>query len=287
MDRIGIIGLGRMGRAMAQRLSGRNIPVTVWTRSGISAADAASWGVTPATSLAELTTASDTIVLSLLDDTAVGEVLDTLLAQSDLEGRLIIDTSTVAPHVLQSRIGALHATGASAVDAPVSGGPEMVLAGTCGVFIGGADQDVARAEAALSPLSSRIFPVGPLGAGLVMKTINNSMIQIYTDGLRQLLPLAKRAGLSLETTLTILGGGPAGQPFIRDRLPKILGHDADVGFVMSAALKDNDVFQRILADYGLLSGALAAAAKSQTAAIAADFADKDPVAFIAHAYHSA
>ncbi|MBS8271515.1 hypothetical protein DYI26_22840, partial [Halomonas litopenaei] len=92
-----------------------------------------------------------------------------------------------------------------------------------------------------------------------MKTINNSMIQCYFSGLDDMMPLAKRAGLPLETALRILCGGPAGIPMIADRIPKILGDDETVGFEIQAAHKDNGVFQRVVEAYGLSSPILALA----------------------------
>lgn len=287
MDRIGIVGLGRMGSAMALRLAGQGMDVTGWTRSGMSDTDAAAWGISRAGTLVDLIAASDTVLLSLFDDAAVGEVLDTALAAGGLENRLFIDTSTVAPNVLQSRIDALHAAGASAVDAPISGGPEMVMAGTCGLFLGGAPDDVTRAMAVTRQISERCFAVGPLGAGMVMKTVNNSMLQAYATALMEQLRLAKRAGLPLETAINIVCGGPAGMTMIKDRVPKILGQDPEVGFTIAGILKDAQLFQRIAADYGVETPVLAQAEAMERAAIAEGLADIDPAHLIAHAYHSA
>ena len=278
MTQIGIIGLGRMGSAIAQRMQAQGHNVQGWTRSG-RAVD----GIATTMDLPTLVEACDTLILSLLDDTAVASVLDACLAQ-DLTGKIIIDTSTVVPTILKDRISQIEAKGALAVDAPISGGPELVLAGQCGVFIGGSDDASARAQTALSAISGRVFHVGPLGTGLVMKTINNSMLQCYFSGLDDMMPLAKRAGLPLETALRILSGGPAGMPMIADRIPKILGEDKTVGFEIQAAHKDNDVFQRVVAAYGLTSPMLAEAAKRQKAALDAGLGESDPAALVSAAY---
>jgi len=281
MERIGIIGLGRMGSAMAARFAAQGVPVTGWTRSGRAVE-----GVPQAPDLVALALASDILILSLFDDAAVAEVLDTLLPL-DIRGRLIVETSTVVPTLLTDRAAAFAAAGAAVVDAPVSGGPDMVLAGTCGIFMGGAPDAAARAQAVLAALSGRIFHVGPLGTGLVMKTINNAMMQSYATALTDMLRLAKRAGLPLETALGILCGGPAAMPMIRDRLPKILGEDTEVGFPMSGILKDNDVFRRVAHAFGVETPGLALAAERYRAAIAEGFGDADPAALIAAAYHDA
>ncbi|MCV2866416.1 NAD-binding protein [Albidovulum sediminicola] len=171
------------------------------------------------------------------------------------------------------------------MDAPISGGPEMVLAGNCGVFIGGEDAEAARARASLSATSGRIFHVGPNGTGLVMKVINNGMMQAYMAGLADLLPLAKRAGLSLENALRILSGGPAGQPVIAARIPKILGEDDTVGFAVSAVFKDNDVARHVLKSFGLTSPILDVFAHRRDAIEKAGLMDHDPAAILRNAYY--
>jgi 3-hydroxyisobutyrate dehydrogenase-like beta-hydroxyacid dehydrogenase len=278
MQQVGVIGLGRMGSAIAQRLQSQGKAVTSWTRSGRAAE-----GVPIAPKLTTVVAQSDILILSLYDDAAVTDVLEQMLAL-DLNGKLIIDTSTVLPTVLTDRIDRITALGANAVDAPISGGPEMVAAGSCGIFIGGDDHAAQMARDVLTTLSDRIFHVGPLGAGLVMKTINNAMLQCYMQGLEELLPLAKRAGLPLETAITILSGGPAGMPMVRDRIPKILGTDETVGFPLTAILKDNGIFQDVLAAYDLQSPLLRMSRTHQETAIAEGLGDADPAQLIAAFY---
>ena len=281
MDRIGVIGLGRMGAAMAQRFAGQGVPVTGWTRSGRGPE-----GLALAPDLPALVAASDLLLLSLFDDAAVAEVLDALLPL-DLAGRLVADTSTVVPAHLTSRADRFAAAGAAVVDAPVSGGPEMVAAGSCGFFIGGPPEAAARAQAALAPLSQRIFHVGPLGTGLVMKTVNNALMQSYTAGLVEQLQVAARAGLPLDTALTILCGGPAGLPMLRDRVPRILGQDTSVGFPVSGVAKDNAVFRRIAADAGVATPTLDAFAAILAEATEAGLGGADMAALITRAYRDA
>ncbi len=281
MDRIGVIGLGRMGAAMALRFAAQSVPVTGWTRSG-RAVD----GVATAPDLATLVAASDTLILSLFDDAAVGAMLDAL-AGHDLSGKLIIETSTIAPSTLKSRAAALAGRGAMLADAPVSGGPELVAAGACGIFIGADPGTAARAEQALAPLSTRMFHVGGLGTGLAMKTVNNALLQTYFAGLVEQMQVAKRAGLDLETALTILCGGPAGVPMVRDRLPKILGRDPAVGFTVAGIAKDNAVFQRVAGELGVAVPTLRAAEAMIADGMAAGLEGADPAALIARAYRDA
>lgn len=280
MEQTGIIGLGRMGGAIARRLSAPGLSVAGWTRSGRQVD-----GIDCTPDLKILVESSDTLILSLFDDAAVAEILDALL-EFDLKGKQIIDTSTVVPNILKDRIGRINDLGATAVDAPISGGPELVLAGMCGIFIGGDHASAARAGDTLAAISGRIFHVGPLGTGLVMKVINNSMLQTYFNGLADFMPLAKQAGLPLETALRILSGGPAGLPMVADRIPKVLGEDKEVGFSLQATFKDNQVFQRVMKSFNLNSPMLARFETQIAAAIAEGMGDEDPAALINRAYDS-
>ena len=278
MVKIGVIGLGKMGCAIARRMRFKGINVSGWTRSG-----RAPEGINTFENLETLVEKSDILILSLFDDAAVTNILDALL-RFDLKGIQIIDTSTVSPQILIERADQLYDKGAIFVDAPISGGPELVENGTCGIFIGGDDFSAERAAGHLSPISQRIFHVGPLGTGMVMKTINNSMVQIYVSGLTELIPLAKKAGLPLKTALDILCTGPAGLPVVSDRIPKILGDDATVGFTNSGTAKDNDVFRKILHHFDMRSPMLEGFDRQRTFSEKMGLAERDPAELIRAAY---
>jgi 3-hydroxyisobutyrate dehydrogenase len=264
-DRIGIIGLGRMGRALAARLAGQGLEVTGWTRSG--GAPVAE-GVTIAAAMADAVAAADILILSLFDDAAVRETLGRLAAL-DLTGRLIVETSTVAPSVVRDAAPAIEAAGGRIIDAPISGGPEMVAAGTIGLFVGGAEADVARFLPIAARLSPRVVPVGALGAGHAAKIVNNVALGGAWQAMIESTRLGARLGLDLETMVRILEDSPASNPSFRTRVPKILGQDREVGFPVSGVLKDQDLFLRIAAGAGEDLPALAAA-RANFAQVAGD-----------------
>jgi 3-hydroxyisobutyrate dehydrogenase len=106
--------------------------------------------------------------------------------------------------------------------------------------------------------------MGPLGAGMAMKTINNGMMQIYGAGLTEMLPVAKRAGIALEDVLTVLNAGPAGTDFIRDTdAENHRGGPESVGFTLNGVLKDNEVFRRVAESYGAPSRTLEIAGRGR------------------------
>lgn len=280
-ERIGVIGLGRMGRAMAVRLAGQGAHVTGWTRSGFDPDEAAALGFAATASLEEAVAASDILLLSLFDDAAVSQIL-AQLSGMDLSGRLIVETSTVAPSVVREAASGIEATGGRIIDAPVSGGPEMVVAGTVGLFVGGAPEDVAHFAPVAARLSSRVVPVGALGAGHAAKIVNNVALNGAWQVMIEAKRLGSRLGLDLEAMVGFLQDSPASNPAFRARVPKILGQDREVGFTVAGALKDQDLCLGIASQVSESLPALAAARDHFANAVRDGQGDEDVAHVIPH-----
>jgi len=273
-ERIGIAGLGRMGGAMATRLAGEGFSVTGWTRSGLSPERAAGLGIAAASDLSSLSAASDIVILALLDDAAVHAVLDEL-AGASAAGKLIVDTSTVSPQTLRAHQAAMEAKGAALLDAPISGGPEMLLAGTVGLYIGGAEKDFRRFLPVAETLSNRIHHVGSLGDGASAKLVNNMMLMGLWQVMKEAIELGGKAGLARDKMMEILAGSPAASPAMKSRLPVILGETDAVGFPVSGVLKDMGVVLDLADRLGVATPAIEAARASFRQAAAMGYAEAD------------
>lgn len=273
-EAIGIIGLGRMGKAMAERLSGEGFTVTVWTRRGIGKDEAESLNIRPAATIVELAVASDIIILSLMDDTSVSQML-AALCREPLEGRLLVETSTVSPETLRGHMNAISAAGASAIDAPISGGPPQVRSGTIGMYIGGSETDYQRFSPVARTLSNRVLHVGPLGHGAAAKLVNNMMLLGFWQTLKEALTLGRAAGLSSDTMLAFLEGSPAATPAFKARLPVIRGEDDVVGFALSGVVKDARVVANLADHLRLSLPAIRASLTSFEEADAMGYGDAD------------
>ncbi len=270
--RIGIIGLGRMGSAMAARLAASGFPVIGWSRSGIppdftETADLA-------VDIPSLAAASDFIILALLDDAAVHAVAASL-ATRDLSGKLIVDTSTVSPLTLASHQAMVEQKGGRLLDAPISGGPEMLATGKAGFYIGGREEDFRRFLPVAEVLSDRIHHVGTLGHGAASKLINNMMLTGLWESLKEALQLGARAGLARDRMIEVLSGSPAASPAMKGRLPVVLGETDHVGFPVSGVVKDISVVRDYAAHLGVAIPAMKAALASFETAAGAGFADAD------------
>jgi 3-hydroxyisobutyrate dehydrogenase len=282
--RVGILGLGRMGRAMAARLAGQGFQVAGWTRSGVTAA-AGVPGIVACAQIPMVAAAADILVLSLSDDAAVsGVVLE--LARGELSGKLIVDTSTIGPDTLRGLADVIGKAGGGALDAPISGGPDLVAQGKAGFYIGGAAADVDRFMGVARALSDRIHHVGPLGAGAAAKIVNNMMLMGFWQALKEALSVGKRAGLDLEMMLKILSTSPAASGAFQHRLPVLRGESSAVGFPVAGVVKDGAMFSRVARDLQVDTPAIAAAIASFRAYDAAGHGDEDLARMVRAAYEA-
>lgn len=284
--RVGIIGLGRMGSAIAARLAGQGHTVSGWTRSGLSPDKAGTLGIHAAADIAAVASAAEIILLSLTDDAAVTAVIEAL-CRGDLTGTVIVDTSTVAPDTLRAQAEAIKRAGGGALDAPVSGGPDLIAEGKAGLYIGGDAADVARFMPVAQALSNRIHHVGDVGAGAAAKIVNNMMLMGFWETLREALTLGKRAGLSLDKMLEILKGSPAASGAFLHRLPVLTGESEAVGFSVSGVVKDGVMFRRTAQQYGVAVPAIEAAFAAYSAHAAKGNGEKDLATMVRAAYDDA
>lgn len=284
--RVGIIGLGRMGRAMAARLAGQGFAVAGWTRSGIAADRASGLCIAAHATLAGAAAASDIVLLSLSDDAAVTEIIGQLV-RGDLGGKLIVDTSTVSPDTLRRLAGAIGEAGGVALDAPVSGGPDLVLAGKAGFYIGGAQADFERFRPVAEAMSNRVHHVGALGEGAAAKIVNNMLLLGFWGCLKEAVQVGKRAGLAAETMMGFLAGSPAATPLLAQRVPVILGQSDDVGFTISGVVKDGEMFGRTARQYGIAVPAMEGALASYRACEETGLGEADFAVMIRAAYRDA
>ena len=155
---LAVAGLGRMGRAIAERLATPELPVLVWNRTPGRADNVRDTQALP--SPQALAAAADIVLTSLTHDDAVEAVYDGLLA-GPVAGKLFIETSTIRPETLQRLAARVAAQGAELVDAPVSGGPAVVRAVGCFAFVGGTEAAVERARPGSTSRSAMANPIRP------------------------------------------------------------------------------------------------------------------------------
>jgi 3-hydroxyisobutyrate dehydrogenase len=175
--RIGYIGLGVMGGALARRLM-REHKLTVFDLSKERCAEFAALGATVAGSPAEVGEASDIVFTCLPTSAQVRQVIfgdNDGLVRGMKPGGLIADQTSGATAATRAMAAELEGTGIALIDAPVSGGPQGANAGTIAIMVGATDEQYGRVAPVLRVISPNVAHVGPLGAGHTLKSVNNMM----------------------------------------------------------------------------------------------------------------
>jgi 3-hydroxyisobutyrate dehydrogenase len=207
--RIGIAGIGKMGAAIAARLSESGEEVLVWNRTR-SRAEAT--GSTVVDTPRELAERSDVILSTLFDACAVQAVYheqDGLLASA--AGKLFVEMSTVRPHEQQSLADSVRKAGGAFVECPVGGTTGPARAGQLLGLLGGEAVDVARALPLLRKLCSRIEHMGPVGAGASTKLAINLPLIVFWQSFAEALALLRQSGKDphwLVQLFSETAGGP-------------------------------------------------------------------------------
>ncbi len=175
--RIGYIGLGVMGGALARRLL-REHSLTVFDLSAERRAEFAALGANVVDSPAAVGAASDIVLTCLPTSAQVREVIfgdNHGLIRGLRAGGMIVDQTSGATAITRAMAGELGASGIELIDAPVSGGPRGADGGTIAIMVGGTDAQYARIAPVLGAISPNVAHVGPLGAGHTLKALNNMM----------------------------------------------------------------------------------------------------------------
>ncbi len=277
MERLGLIGLGTMGSAMAGHLARAGYPLTVWNRTPGRVGALVEAGATEALDPAALGRASDVVVLSVSDTPDVEAVLfgPNGLAGGLASGSLVIDTSTISPAATRAFAERLAEGGVSFVDAPVSGGSEGAQKATLTIFLGGDEAAVARARPILEHLGKTITHFGPVGSGQAVKAVNQVMIAGVYLAVAEGMVLARKAGLDPEQVVGALGGGVAGSWILANRSGKMIRNEYPLGFRTSLHLKDLGIALAMARELGVVLPLAALAAQLENGLVARGYGDED------------
>jgi 3-hydroxyisobutyrate dehydrogenase len=275
--RVGFCGMGTMGAAMAANVARAGFPLTVWNRTPGRAGIPISEGATEAGRPADVAANSDIIVLCVSDTPDVEQVLfgDDGVASSLAEGALVIDCSTIAPAATRDFAERLAPSGASLVDAPVSGGSEGAEKGTLTIMVGGNDADVARAMPVLEAMGSSITHMGPSGAGQATKAVNQVILSGVYLGVAEGMVLAMKSGLDAEKVAGALAGGAAGSWVLNNRSGRMIDNEYPLGFRIALHLKDLTIALELAREVGAALPVTAMASQIEAGLVARGHGDDD------------
>ncbi|NQW10425.1 MAG: NAD(P)-dependent oxidoreductase [Alphaproteobacteria bacterium] len=236
---IGIIGLGNAGAAMCRALIGKGVSVIGVDLAPARQDAARTLGVVVVDTPAAVAAQADRIILSLPKPEASLATVEALMA-AEHRPTVIIETSTVTPKT----VIACHARCAphrvAFVDAAIAGGVASMAAAEITFFLGGSADDIAKARPVLDLLAQRIFELGPIGAGMGAKVVNNGVMHAVMVVLAEAFAVSTKLGIAVPTMIDILSRPDGLMRPLEHRVgERIRGGDYAAGMSVSNARKDS------------------------------------------------
>lgn len=241
-ERIGFIGIGIMGKPMCRNLLKAGYELVIHNRSQTNVDEllAETDKVTNAATPREVAEQVDVVITMLPDSPDVKQVVygDSGLLEAMGQGKLLIDMSTIAPATSIEIHAAMVARGASALDAPVSGGDKGAIAGTLSIMVGGSAADFDHAYGIFEGVGQTIVHVGGPGAGQMVKACNQIVVAINYAAVSEALVLGSKAGVDPAKIIEVLNGGLAASRVLEMRGATMAAHQFEPGFRINLHRKD-------------------------------------------------
>ena len=231
--RVGFIGLGNMGLGMAGNLLVKGTDLTVHNRSQDKVDELAARGATRAASVADLTAATDLVLICMATVDLSHQYLlgPEGVIENAREGQIIVDHATVDLVTSRRCAEAAAEKGALFLDAPISGGPGGAADGTLAIMVGGEEAAFRKASPELDKMGANVRYMGPSGAGTAMKLINQLLVAVNTAGAAEAFQLANSAHVDINAAAELLEVSWGGSTMVSRSAPIT----ADRSFANSAA----------------------------------------------------
>ena len=239
--RVAFIGLGLMGRGMAECLVQAGFNVAVYNRNPANAAAFAGRAAV-ATTPRGAAQGAEFVISMVADDAAARAVWlgpDGALAGL-AAGAVCIESSTVSPAWIRELGEAARARGAECLDAPVTGSRMQAMSGQLGFVVGGAAAAIERARPLFAAMGASLAPLGPLGSGALFKLINNFLCGAQLAALAEAMALIDRSGLDRTAAVATLMAGATGSPLAKTVSARMLAADYTPNFRVQLMAKDLD-----------------------------------------------
>ncbi len=280
--KIGIIGLGQMGKWMASNLVKGGFDLSVFDINPAAMALLIKKGAAQTASPADLAKRVDVIILSLPNSDVVEAVVhgqDGIL-QGARHGQIIIDCGTAAYLWTKKFSDSLQKHELHFADAPVTGLEQRAKDGTLTIMFGGAEELLQKVQPILEAMGNRIVHMGDAGCGQLAKMINNILYNANMAALAEVLPMAVKLGLNPEKVAEVINAG-SGQSFAsKFFIPNILEGAFDRSYSLANAHKDMAHAAEISAHYKIPLPMIQTAITTYENALELDLGDEDKGAMI-------
>ena len=274
--RVAVLGIGLLGRAVAERLHDSGHAVTVYNRTVSKTNPLRAHGITVAATAAEAVASTNCTLLFLTDAGAIHAVLFPPVSPVDFLGRTIIQMGTISPDESRAFQRSVSDGGGDYFEAPVLGSLAEAKAGTLIIMGGGTADQLRRWEPVFSSLTPASSLIGPVGQAAALKLALNHLIAAELSAFALSLGLIQRAGISVDQFMAILKSSALFAPAFEKKLPRLLTRQYDKpNFPTSHLLKDVNLFADEALHQGLNVAGLAGVRALLEQAIQEGYRDAD------------
>ena len=237
--KIGLIGLGIMGKPMAKNLLKAGYDLTVNDRNQASIDEVVAAGAKAATQ-AEIGETCDVVLTMLPNSPQVKEVMLTEDGVADhmKPGSVFIDMSSINPVASKEIAAVLAEKGVEMLDAPVSGGEPKAIDGTLSFMVGGKQEVFDKYKDLLGAMGASVVRCGDVGAGNTTKLANQIIVACNIQALAEALTLAQKAGMDPASVFAAIKGGLAGSTVMNAKAPMMIEGNDKPGFKIDLHIKD-------------------------------------------------
>lgn len=242
--KIGLIGLGLMGRPMGMNLLNAGHQLTVWNRTSERAQELVKAGAVLSKTPREVAAASEFLLTIVSDPPALESVLWGHEGQNDgalaglRAGSIYVDSSTISPSLVRRIAAACKERGVRFLDAPVTGGDWGAREGNLVFMIGGDAETLRDAEPVLGVLGKKWFHLGPNGAGQTVKLAMNAILALQVGAMAEAIALVTKAGLKGDQLVEVMQASMARSGVLDVKSPLMLKGDYKPSFPLRLMHKD-------------------------------------------------
>ncbi len=240
MRKIGFIGLGIMGKPMAENLIKAGYSLIVYDIVPEKVRQLVAAGAEAASSNSEVARASEIIITMLPNSPEVKEAV--LGSEGVLEGAepgtILVDMSSIAPLAGKEVSQKAKDKGVVVLDAPVSGGEPKAVDGTLAIMVGGPQEAFDKVKDILAVMGASVTRVGEIGSGNTAKLANQIIVALNIAAMSEAMVLATKSGVDPEKVYQAIRGGLAGSTVLDAKVPLALQGNFKPGFRIELHIKD-------------------------------------------------
>lgn len=242
--RVGLLGVGLMGSAMAHRLLDRGIEVIAWDRDSEHLRALEGRGAESAKGPSNVVMGAEVVITMLPSAPIILDVVEPLLADWPANTVWLQMSSVGAAEADQlTQVAEAHAI--RVVDAPVSGSTHPAEEGDLTILASGADSERTSVEPIFDALASRVLWVGEAGMGSRLKLAANHWMIAMVAALAESMHLCQDMGLDQQQFIALLDGGPLGSVYAMQKLDEMWRREYPAGFPIRLALKDLELVREV------------------------------------------